>query len=520
MIHAVYTATDGLVHNTSGNITQMVNKANATVTGYSGVYDAAAHGPTAVGVFGESLSGLVLSAPTHTDAGIYLDTFTFTDMTGNYNNVANCSVISSIAKAEATITVEGYTGVYDAAAHGATGMVVGVLGDLSAAGTSLDLGASFTNAPGGTADWTFIGGINYYDQSASVAITINAKAISYAIGSASHVFGSTVDMTTVLGTTILTGVNSENLGIAYSSTGNTVASLVGSYAIHGFASDGTGMLSNYDMTINSGTLTVTTPSVITIVQDGVNLIIVGTDSRDTIRVNATNPNSITVNRETHGGDADDAITGDAEDDVICGDVENDTLSYSVGPGGHVIVYGMAGRDNIRLTGTVNLEAHGGDGNDTITGGAGHDVIWGDQGNDTLTGSAGNDVLVGGSGSDRLVGSAGHDLLISGELMGDHNGGAYDYAALRAIDDSWAANWSVDSDLESTSGDVLDESGSADKLTGALATTGLSSDRPTRLRISSLQLRTAIRSPTDRDSCSPLRAGSIILDSEEERREPR
>ncbi len=466
MIHAVYTPTDALVHSTSDNITQMVSKANATVTGYSGVYDAAAHGPTAVGVFGESLSGLVLSAPTHTDAGIYLDTFTFTDMTGNYNNVASDSVVSSIAKAEATITVEGYMGVYDAAAHGATGMVVGVLGDLSAADTSLDLGASFTNAPGGTAGWTFIGGTNYNDQSGSVAITINAKAISYTIGNTSHVFGSTVDMATVLGTTFLTGVNGEHLGVTYSSTGNRVASLVGSYAIHGSVSDGTGMLSNYDMTINSGTLTVTTPSVITIVQDGVNLIIVGTDSSDTITVNARDPNSITVNRKAHCGDRDDTITGDAEDDVIFGDMEHDTLSYSVGAGGRVIVYGMAGRDNIRLTGTVNLEAHGGDGDDTITGGAGHDVIWGDQGNDSLTGSAGNDVLVGGSGSDRLVGSAGHDLLISGQLMGDHNGGAYDYAALRAIANSWAANWSVDSDLESTSGDVLDESGSAEQLTGS------------------------------------------------------
>jgi Ca2+-binding RTX toxin-like protein len=124
-----------------------------------------------------------------------------------------------------------------------------------------------------------------------------------------------------------------------------------------------------------------------------------------------------------------------------------------------------------LIGNINLEAHGGDGNDTITGGAGHDVIFGDLGNDTLTGSAGNDVLVGGSGSDRLVGSAGHDLLIAGELTGKHNEGtpnegAYDYAALRAIDDSWAANWSVDSDLANTIDDVLDESGSADQLTGS------------------------------------------------------
>ncbi len=464
-IHAVYTATDTFVHSTSSNITQTVNKANAVVTGYSGVYDAAAHGFSAVGVLGESLSGLVMSVPTHTDAGIYLDTFTFTDVTGNYHNVVNGSVISNIAKADAVVTVDGYTGVYDGVAHGATGTVVGVLGDLSAAGTSLDLGSSFTNAPGGTAYWTFNGGTNYHDQHGSVVIVVNAKAISYIIGNASHVFGSTADLATVLGTTFLTGVNGENLGISYNSTGNTVASLVGSYAVHGSVSDGTGMLSNYDVTTNPGTLTVTTPNVITIVQDGVNLIIVGTDSRDTIRVNATNPNSITINRETHDGEEDDTIIGGEEEEDFC-DVGNATLTYSVGVGGHVIVYGMAGRDKIRLTGTVNLEAHGGEGNDTITGGAGNDVIFGDLGNDTLTGNAGNDVLVGGSGSDRLVGSAGHDLLISGELMGDHNGGAYDYAALRAIDDSWAASWSVDSDLESTSGDVLDESGSADRLTGS------------------------------------------------------
>jgi Ca2+-binding RTX toxin-like protein len=131
----------------------------------------------------------------------------------------------------------------------------------------------------------------------------------------------------------------------------------------------------------------------------------------------------------------------------------------------VIVHGMASSDNINLTGDVSLEAHGGDGDDTITGGAGDDVIFGDGGNDTLTGSAGNDVLVGGSGSDRLVGSAGNDILIAGDLVGDHSGSAYDYAALRTISNSWASNWSVDSDLGAPSDDVLDESANVDQLTG-------------------------------------------------------
>ena len=65
--------------------------------------------------------------------------------------------------------VTGYTGTYDGLAHGATGSATGVQGeDLS----GLDLGATFTDAPGGTATWTFDGGTNYNDQTGTVAVTI------------------------------------------------------------------------------------------------------------------------------------------------------------------------------------------------------------------------------------------------------------------------------------------------------------------------------------------------------------
>ena len=64
-----------------------------------------------------------------------------------------------ITKADATISVTGYTGVYDGNAHGATGSATGVKGeDLS---SLLHLGATFTNVPGGTANWTFDGNGNY-----------------------------------------------------------------------------------------------------------------------------------------------------------------------------------------------------------------------------------------------------------------------------------------------------------------------------------------------------------------------
>lgn len=77
------------------------------------------------------------------------------------------------APAAATIHVNGYTGVYDGNPHGATGSATGVNGeDLS---SLLNLGASFTNVPGGTAHWTFAGNANNAPASGDVSIII-AKA--------------------------------------------------------------------------------------------------------------------------------------------------------------------------------------------------------------------------------------------------------------------------------------------------------------------------------------------------------
>jgi putative cell wall-binding protein len=92
----------------------------------------------------------------------------------DYAPAPSVSQSFTIAKADATIDVDGFSGVYDGAAHGATGSATGVLAeDLSA---DLDLGASFTDVPGGSADWTFTDSTgNYNDASGSVAIDI-AKA--------------------------------------------------------------------------------------------------------------------------------------------------------------------------------------------------------------------------------------------------------------------------------------------------------------------------------------------------------
>ncbi|CAI8929414.1 serralysin [Pseudomonas sp. IT-P4] len=54
-----------------------------------------------------------------------------------------------------------------------------------------------------------------------------------------------------------------------------------------------------------------------------------------------------------------------------------------------------------------------DGNDTLLGGAGNDILFGSGGNDNLDGGKGNDILLGGTGNDTLMGGQGSDILIGG-----------------------------------------------------------------------------------------------------------
>ena len=155
----------------SGDVQIVINKAtaNVSVNGYTGTYDGNAHGATgtATGIGGVALPGLNLGDSfTNVPGGTANWTF---DGGTNYEDQYG-SVEIVINKADATVTVTGYTGTYDAQAHGATGSATG-LGDVPLAG--LNLGDSFTDAPGGTAHWTFEGGTNYEDESGDVQIVIN-----------------------------------------------------------------------------------------------------------------------------------------------------------------------------------------------------------------------------------------------------------------------------------------------------------------------------------------------------------
>ena len=159
-----------------------------------------------------------------------------------------------INKAEADITVDGYTGVYDGDPHGATGSATGVKDeDLSGL---LNLGSSFTNVPGGTANWSFAGNGNYEAANGTANITINKAtpqitwnapaAINYGtalsgaqLNAQANVLGSFV-YSPVAGTVILSGSQTLNAAFTPTDTNNynnanaQVQIVVNPYAFNGF----------------------------------------------------------------------------------------------------------------------------------------------------------------------------------------------------------------------------------------------------------------------------------------------
>jgi uncharacterized protein with FMN-binding domain len=146
-----------------------------------------------------------------------------------------------INKATATCSVSGYTGVYDAGAHGASGSCTGVAADPSAAGSTLSLGSSFTNVPGGTANWTFTGGTNYLDQSGSVGIVLSKAPATVALSNMTQTYtGSplTPTATTTPGSLMVVWTNAPQTN-------------AGAYPVTATVSDG-----NYDGSA-SGTFTIT-----------------------------------------------------------------------------------------------------------------------------------------------------------------------------------------------------------------------------------------------------------------------
>ncbi|MBA3882703.1 MAG: hypothetical protein H0X73_08315, partial [Chthoniobacterales bacterium] len=256
-----FTDVTGNYNNDNGTVSDSIAKADATivVTPYSVTYNGAAHSAagTATGVKGEALTGLNLGGTTHTNAGTYNgDPWSFSN--DNYND-ATGTVDDSIAKANATIIVNGYIGVYDGKAHGASGSATGVEAMPANLSSLLDLGATYINVPGGTANWNFAGNDNYNPGSGSVAIVLTMANATIVVTP----YNVTYDGVAHTATFSAKGVKGENLsGMNVTNTTHTNA---GTYNNDPWTfTDGTGNYNNANGAVNdkigTAALTITADS--------------------------------------------------------------------------------------------------------------------------------------------------------------------------------------------------------------------------------------------------------------------
>jgi Ca2+-binding RTX toxin-like protein len=106
------------------------------------------------------------------------------------------------------------------------------------------------------------------------------------------------------------------------------------------------------------------------------------------------------------------IAGTNGDDLIYGGPGNDTID---GRNGNDCLSGGGGNDDI--TGSNHNDILlGGDGNDTLSGGNANDELYGGSGNDWLFGGNGNDHVDGGPGFDVCSGGTGTDTYSDCEVI--------------------------------------------------------------------------------------------------------
>ena len=208
-----------------------VNKADPTinVTPYNVPYDGNPHTATgtATGVNSESLSGLDLSGTTHTNVGNYTgDPWTFTDVTGNYNN-ANGTVDDVITGVGSTTTVTVSNATYDGNPHGGTASVTGAGGlnqslTVTYSGRNTTVYGPSTTPPTNAGEYkasaSYPGDANHSGSSDSKDYTIfQATSLTVVVCPASVVFtGSPLTPCTATAT----GVGGLNTGVSVTYTNN------------------------------------------------------------------------------------------------------------------------------------------------------------------------------------------------------------------------------------------------------------------------------------------------------------
>jgi hypothetical protein len=152
---------------------------------------------------------------------VYGSTTTFTSLAGTFATGVGSQTLAL------TYASTGNTGTADVGAYAITGTV--------ANGTGLASNYSVTLTNG--------------------TLTVGQLPVTFTIGDESIVYGSTTTFASLAGT-FATGVGSQTLALTYASTGNTGVANVGTFAITGTVANGTGLASNYSVTLTNGTLAV------------------------------------------------------------------------------------------------------------------------------------------------------------------------------------------------------------------------------------------------------------------------
>ena len=124
--------------------------------------------------------------------------------------------------------------------------------------------------------------------------------------------------------------------------------------------------------------------------------VLGTDTRPSI----SNVGGLNGNLMIGVGTIIENVIGGAGSELIYGNNAANTIN---GNGGNDTIYGYGGNDTL----------YGDAGDDRLYGGADNDWLYGGIGNDTLYGSSGDDRLYGGTGADYLSGSTGNDYIYAG-----------------------------------------------------------------------------------------------------------
>ncbi|MBC6610420.1 T9SS type A sorting domain-containing protein [Hymenobacter sp. BT507] len=164
----------------TGNLT--VSKANQTITVATAAPASATYGSSFT-VSATASSGLPITYASTTPLSNSGPAYTMISGTGtgivkfiqpgneNYNAAHEVTATVAATKANANVAVKGYSGDYDGQPHGATGTATG----LNSVNLSnlLSFGASFTDYPGGNANWLFAGDDNYNSKQGTVVIAIH-----------------------------------------------------------------------------------------------------------------------------------------------------------------------------------------------------------------------------------------------------------------------------------------------------------------------------------------------------------